>query len=224
MAYTLAFDVYGTLINTSGVYNSLEKMLGKKATVIMDTWRAKQLEYSFRRGLMKVYVDFSIVTKEALEYACLAHKVQLTETQRDALLNEYTTLPIFPDVLSGLEALKRAGHQLYAFSNGSEKAILQLLGTANILHIFQGVVSVEELKTFKPNPEVYAYFNERAHTNKNDSWLISSNPFDVLGALNYGMRAAWVQRSPELVFDPWGMQPTTLISKLTELPQKLRDA
>ncbi len=224
MAYTLAFDVYGTLINTSGVYNSLEKMLGKKATVIMDTWRAKQLEYSFRRGLMKVYVDFSIVTKEALEYACLAHKVQLTETQRDALLNEYTTLPIFPDVLSGLEALKRAGHQLYAFSNGSEKAILQLLGTANILQLFQGVVSVEELKTFKPNPEVYAYFNERAHTNKCDSWLISSNPFDVLGALNYGMRAAWVQRSPELVFDPWGMQPTTLISKLTELPQKLRDA
>ncbi len=224
MAYTLAFDVYGTLINTSGVYNSLEKMLGEKATVVMDTWRAKQLEYSFRRGLMNAYVDFSIVTKEALEYACLAHKVQLIDTQRDALLNEYTTLPVFPDVLSGLQALKHDGHQLFAFSNGSEKAIVQLLGTANILHLFQGAVSVEELKTFKPNPEVYAYFNERARTNKSASWLISSNPFDVLGAMNYGMRSAWVQRSQEVVFDPWGRQPTTLISKLTELPQKLRDA
>ena len=30
MKYTLAFDVYGTLINTSGVFNSLEQMVVEK--------------------------------------------------------------------------------------------------------------------------------------------------------------------------------------------------
>lgn len=37
MKYTLAFDVYGTLINTSGAFNSLEKMIGEKAKPVMDT-------------------------------------------------------------------------------------------------------------------------------------------------------------------------------------------
>ena len=221
MTYTLAFDVYGTLINTSGVFDSLEQMIGEKATVVMDTWRAKQLEYSFRRGLMNSYVDFSIVTKEALEYACQSNSLQLSDSQKEILLNEYTVLPIFTDVLSGLQELKRSGHQLYAFSNGSEKAILQLLDNAKILDLFHGVVSVEEMETFKPNPKVYEYFNQRANTTKADSWLISSNPFDVLGAMSYGMRSAWVKRSLDAVFDPWGMQPTTIISKLTELPYKL---
>lgn len=224
MTYTLAFDVYGTLIDTSGVFDSLEQILGEKATVVMNTWRAKQLEYSFRRGIMKSYIDFSIVTKEALEYACQANTVQLSDSQKETLLNEYTVLPIFQDVLSGLQELKRSGHRLYAFSNGSEKAILKLLDNAKILDFFQGVVSVEETQTFKPNPKVYEYFNQRANTTKTDSWLISSNPFDVLGAMSYGMRSAWVQRSPDAVFDPWGMQPTTIISKLTELPYKLKGA
>jgi 2-haloacid dehalogenase len=46
MKQTLAFDVYGTLINTSGVFNSLELLIGEKAKPFMDTWRNKQLEYS----------------------------------------------------------------------------------------------------------------------------------------------------------------------------------
>jgi len=43
---TLAFDVYGTLIDTSGVVETLEPILGERATGFSDLWRAKQLEYS----------------------------------------------------------------------------------------------------------------------------------------------------------------------------------
>ena len=75
MKYTLAFDVYGTLINTSAVFDSLEQMIGDQAKDFMETWRNKQLEYSFRRGLMNKYTDFSVCTKEALEYCCKLLKV-----------------------------------------------------------------------------------------------------------------------------------------------------
>ena len=50
MATTLAFDVYGTLINTHGVVSLLENMVGDNAHAFSTTWREKQLEYSFRRG------------------------------------------------------------------------------------------------------------------------------------------------------------------------------
>lgn len=71
MAINLAFDVYGTLIDTRGVSDILEKKVGALAPTFMDIWRAKQLEYSFRRGLMNVYVDFSECTRNALNFTCL---------------------------------------------------------------------------------------------------------------------------------------------------------
>jgi 2-haloacid dehalogenase len=53
MAITLAFDVYGTLIDTHGVVSALQKITGpEKAKVFSRIWREKQLEYSFRRGLI----------------------------------------------------------------------------------------------------------------------------------------------------------------------------
>jgi 2-haloacid dehalogenase len=49
------------------------------------------------------------------------------------------------------------------------------------------------------------------------TWLVSSNPFDVLGALHAGLKAAWVQRDPSTPFDPWGEAPTLTVSSLDEL-------
>ena len=48
---TIAFDVYGTLIDTDGVVSQLREWIGSQADVFSQTWRSKQLEYSFRRGL-----------------------------------------------------------------------------------------------------------------------------------------------------------------------------
>jgi 2-haloacid dehalogenase len=35
------------------------------------------------------------------------------------------------------------------------------------------------------------------------------------------MRAAWVQRSPKTIFDPWGIEPTAIVNTLTDLSAKL---
>tara|TARA_R110002126_G_scaffold287949_1_gene441086 strand:+ start:94 stop:771 length:678 start_codon:yes stop_codon:yes gene_type:complete len=221
MKYTLAFDVYGTLINTSGVFNTLEQMIGDKAKPFMDSWRNKQLEYSFRRGLMNQFADFSICTKNALDYCCLAFAVDLSSQQKETLLHEYTVLPTFPDVKTGLKNLKVAGHKLYAFSNGSKNAISTLLIHAEIKELFDGIISVEDVAVFKPSPLVYAHFNTETNSTPSNSWLISSNPFDVIGAISYGMRSAWVQRTPDSIFDPWGIEPTVTIKEITDLPHQL---
>ena len=41
--------------------------------------------------------------------------------------------------------------------------------------------------------------------------------FDVIGAISAGMKSAWVRRSPEAVFDPWGIEPTITVRSLLEL-------
>ena len=53
------------------------------------------------------------------------------------------------------------------------------------------------------------------------AWLISSNPFDVIGAVSAGMHAAWVKRTEAAVFDPWGIEPTITVANLGELDREL---
>ena len=217
MPVTIAFDVYGTLIDTNGVVDMLSESIGDLAPAFANTWREKQLEYSFRRGLMNDYQHFGVCTQQALDYTCLFYEIDLTETQKQSLLAIYKTLPAFNDVVDALKDLSASGHQLYAFSNGNEEAVEGLLVAANIRNNFLGVVSVDTIKTFKPNPSVYKHFLSTTESTAKDAWLISSNPFDVLGALNVGMKTAWVKRSDKALFDPWGIEPTITIHSLKEL-------
>ena len=221
MAVILAFDVYGTLINTHSVVTALREVVGEKADEFSRNWREKQLEYSFRRGLMQNYVDFSICTEHALAYVSEYHKLVLSETQKGTLLNAYRVLPIFDDVGDALDELQAGGFQLYAFSNGSQQAVEGLLTTAGILDRFVAVVSVDDLKSFKPNPAVYSYFLRRSGVAGSDAWMISSNPFDVIGAISAGMKAAWIKRSDDIIFDPWGIEPTITVRSLLDLATKI---
>src|SRR5450631_1700790 len=98
MAITLAFDVYGTLIDTHGVIIALEKHLGTNAPCFSSTWREKQLEYSFRRGLMQNYENFAVCTRNALDYTSLYFKVPLSQKDKEDLMGAYKILPAFDDV------------------------------------------------------------------------------------------------------------------------------
>ena len=221
MEITLAFDVYATLIDTHGVIVALEKHVGTKAPDFSRTWRKKQLEYSFRRGLMQNYETFAVCTSNALDYTCAYYKVPLSQQDKSELLNTYRVLPAFDDVVEGLSRAKEAGFRMFAFSNGSAEAVETLLTHAGIRDFFMGVVSVDEIKSFKPNPGVYCHFLRRAGATGATAWLISSNPFDVIGAISAGMRAAWLKRSPDALFDPWGIKPTLTVNSLVELSDEI---
>ena len=223
MTVTLGFDVYGTLIDTHGVIVQLESMIGDKAAAFSNTWREKQLEYTFRRGLMGKYKNFPVCTRDALEYTCLVYKTAITDEQKQQLLEAYLTLPAFADVSAGLAELKAAGFRMYAFSNGINAALETLLTNAGIRDYFLGVVSVDDVQTFKPSPVVYQHFLETTGSTASDAWLISSNPFDVIGAISIDMNAAWVQRSNTSIFDPWGIEPTVTINGLGGLSQEIKN-
>ncbi|EAR60935.1 haloacid dehalogenase type II [Neptuniibacter caesariensis] len=219
MSLTFAFDVYGTLINTHGLVTELEKTVGDHAKAFSQMWRDKQLEYSFRKGLMDRYEQFSVCTQQALDYTCQFFQVEMSDIQKNALLISYGKLPVFEDVKLGLENL--SDHHLFAFSNGAAGAVDNLLGNAGIRQAFQDIISVDEIQTFKPNPETYAHFLKRTNAKADRTWLISSNPFDVIGAKSAGFNTAWVQRDAKAIFDPWGVEPDLIVASLPELAERI---
>jgi 2-haloacid dehalogenase len=217
MTVTLGFDVYGTLIDTAGVTEALRQHAGQEAAAFSSLWREKQLEYSFRRALMQNYVPFTICTRQALDFTCNAFQLNISDTDKDELMAGYRKLPAFADVHASLPVLQERGFRLFAFSNGRPDDVAALLENSGISSYFAEVVSTDEIKSFKPNPAVYAHFLRRTGATGKEAWLISGNPFDVIGAISAGLRGTWVKRSARALYDPWEIQPTVTINTIAEL-------
>ncbi|UYO73492.1 haloacid dehalogenase type II [Halomonas qinghailakensis] len=223
MQPVLAFDVYGTLIDTQGVSVELERRLSDatKAAEFAKRWREKQLEYSFRHGLMGAYVPFSECTREALVFTDRALQTGLSDNDQDHLMAVYAELPAFADVIPALDQLRDAGIRCVAFSNGTQEAVTKLLTRAGVESHMDDVVSVDDVKRFKPDPAVYAYLRTRLEARPEHTWLISSNPFDVIGATHAGLRSAWVRRHSDAPFDPWGGEPDMTVTDLEALADRM---
>jgi len=221
MLEALGFDIYGTLVDPLDMDEHLREMVGEGAERFSALWREKQIEYTWRRGLMREYADFGVCTRQALDYAALSFGLELSSDQREGLVEEYQNLRPFPDVLPGLERLRSEGHTLVAFSNGVERTARVLLERGGVLDHLEDVVSVDDLGTFKPDPEVYRYLARRLYRPVGETWLVSSNGWDVIGAKSAGLRAAWVRRNPDAVFDPWGIEPDLVVENLEQLAGRL---
>jgi 2-haloacid dehalogenase len=68
----LVFDAYGTLFDVHSVVQRCESFWPGAGAKLSQLWRAKQLEWTWQRSLMRRYVPFSRITRDALEYACAA--------------------------------------------------------------------------------------------------------------------------------------------------------
>ena len=82
---------------------------------------------------------------------------------------------------------------------------------------FEGLVGVAEIKPFKPNADAYAHFMRQTGASGEEAWLLSGNPFDVIGAVSAGMNGAWARRSADAVFDPWEIAATVTVAAIDAL-------
>ena len=217
----LAFDVYGTVIDPFHMEEHLRGAFRQKARDASELWRSKQIEYSFRRALMNKYEPFDMCTAQALRFVSAQLGISLSEETQKDLLSEYQRLPAYPDVPGALDELAARGFTITACSNGTASAVRAVLGSAGILPRFSKIVSVDPIRTFKPDPAVYEYLVAELGVQREMVWLISSNPFDVIGAKACGLRTAWVQRDLKRVFDPWEFEPDLIVQGLVDLPAKL---
>jgi 2-haloacid dehalogenase len=215
----LAFDMYGTLVDPIRIWTALEDSTGPDARRIAEIWRQKQLEYSFRLTVMERYEDFEWVTRRALDHALAVVGRELSDIQKAELLARYDDLETFPDVLPGLGCLRQARRQMVVSSNGSPRMLTAIMRAARLEPFFDGFVSVDEVRAFKPSPRVYRRVTERLGRPPAEVRLVSSNPFDVVGAEAAGLKAAWINRGGP--FDWLGPPPDVVVASLAELADVL---
>jgi 2-haloacid dehalogenase len=188
------FDAYGTLFDVHAAVRRHAQAIGVDSERLSELWRQKQLEYTWVRSLMGRHRDFALLTEESLDFA-LARIAPSKFPLKANLLAAYRELNAYPEVPSVLAALKQRGARLAILSNGTPEMLAAIVGAAGLGAMFDAVLSVEDVAVFKTAPEVYQLVVDRLRVPADAVSFQSSNRWDVAGAVAFGMRAVWINRS-----------------------------
>ncbi|HME28599.1 MAG TPA: haloacid dehalogenase type II [Pseudolabrys sp.] len=194
MSPIFIFDAYGTLFDVHAAIARHRAQLEPDADRLSAIWRTKQLEYTWTLTLAGHYMDFWQLTERALDYA-LALVPGVDKSVRPDLLDAYFKLDAFPDACAALRALKGEGRTTGILSNGSPAMLKGAVEAARIGDDLDAILSVDELKMFKPRPEVYGLVTDHFKCKPGDVTFVSSNRWDVMAGVSVGFRALWVNRA-----------------------------
>jgi 2-haloacid dehalogenase len=214
----LVFDAYGTLFDVHSVTALCDELWPGKGAQLSQLWRTRQLEYTWLRSLMGRYEDFARVTEASLRYACAALNLPYDDAKRERLMRAYLQLATFPEVKDALGELR--GIRLAILSNGGPAMLRDLVTNSGLAAVIPDVLSVDELKIYKPSPKVYQLAVDRLGVPAASIGFVSSNGWDAAGAKSFGFRTFWVNRAgaPR---DGLGFAPDHELGSLTELPALL---
>ncbi len=210
------FDAYGTLFDVRSVLAQCEVEFPGHGLAITGLWRIKQLEYSWLRSLMGHYQDFWELTRAGLEYTCRSLNLQLSEAAIARLMGSYLMLDTYPDAIPALERLSREGRSMAILSNGAPSMLAAVVAHAGLTDKLAHVISVDEVKIFKPHPSVYQLAPAKLGLAKEEIGFVSSNSWDAAGAKAFGFTVFWINRQNAPV-EELGVVPDTIISSLLEL-------
>ena len=94
------------------------------------------------------------------------------------------------------------------------------LEQTGLLPHFRWVISVDEVKLYKPSPKVYQLAVKHMKLKKAETLFVSSNSFDVAGAKSFGFRVCWINRTGAPL-DRLGIKPDLVVRNFDELPTTL---
>ncbi len=210
------FDAYGTLFDYASAAARCAGIAADQRERLTALWREKQLQYTWLRAAQGRHADFWQVTGEALDFTL--ETLGLADAAlRDRLMQAYLVLDPFPEVPEVLRRLKAAGLKTAILSNGTPQMLHAAVEKAQLGTLFDAVLSVEEVGTYKPHPRVYQLALDRLGLAASAIMFLSSNAWDAYAASAFGLHVAWCNRYGQRRERLPG-EPDAEIKSLAELP------
>jgi 2-haloacid dehalogenase len=107
-------------------------------------------------------------------------------------------------------------------SNGSPRMLNAVVDNAGLRSHFVDVISVDQVRIFKPDQRVYRLATERFGISPAQVGFVSSNCWDMAGAAHFGFKTFWINRADQPV-DELGQQPVAIVKGLDEVAARVRD-
>ncbi|MFD1599654.1 haloacid dehalogenase type II [Halobellus rarus] len=216
---TVTFDSYSTLVDV----DAAEKALADRVEAperVSKLWRSRSIEYTFVANHVDAYQPFYEMNRDALQYALDAHDERISADERDEILAVYHELDVFDDVRGGIERLRSGGYDCYVVSNGDPEMLLSMVEHAGIGDLIEDAISADEVRTFKPDAEIYRHAAGRTGTPIGELAHVTAGWFDVMGAKHAGMQGVWVDRKGT-PWEPFDGEPDLAVESFHELADAL---
>ncbi|MCI0655904.1 MAG: haloacid dehalogenase type II, partial [Acidobacteria bacterium] len=212
----VAFDVVETLFSLETLGDRL-KQAGLPAHAL-ETWFARFLRDAFAVDAAGVYRGFRDVASGTLEVLLEDHRLERSAV--DPILKGLSELKPHPDVRPGMEALRDAGIRMVALTNGGAENTRILFSKANLDGMIERVISIDEVRRWKPAREVYQHAAKVAGNPPEDLAMVATHPWDTQGAGRAGLTTGWLMRGAK-TFPPFMDPPDVKGATLADVAREL---
>ena len=194
----LTFDVFGTTVDWRSGVAAEARRLGVQADAerLADAWRALYVPSidRVRRGELP-WTNFDRLHRLSLDQVLRDLGAEdLDLAGREELSLAWERLPAWPDSAPGLARL--AGRfTVSTLSNGNRSQQEALVLFAGLP--FQRLMSAEDFKHYKPDPEIYLGGAARLGLEPGKVMMVAAHKSDLRAAKAAGMKTAFVERPLE---------------------------
>jgi len=210
----VAFDVVETLFDLEALKPRFEKA-GLPPGLLRE-WFGRMIRDAMALDATGVYQPFGQVARGTL---AMMRAEQRQEPSRDAveqIMAGFLELPAHPDVQPAFQVLKDAGVRAVCLTNGSADITTRLLQRNHLDALVERVISIDEVKRWKPNREVYLNAVQVVGVPADQLAMVAVHSWDIHGALRAGLTTGWASRL-ELLFHPLMGPPDVTGTTLTEV-------
>lgn len=196
---TVTVDSYSTLVDVDSQAAALEEFVDdlEDPAAVSRLWRNQYILYSVVANDIEAYRPFDELIDLGLRYALESHGHDVESGIRERIRRTVyeERLAVFEDVPPGIRRIVEAGYDVYVVSNGSPAMLEHLVEAAELEGVVSGVVSADEVRTYKPDREIYRHAAARAGTPIDRILHVSGGTMrDVWGAKHAGMHSCWLAR------------------------------
>ncbi|MFC0410260.1 HAD-IA family hydrolase [Roseomonas elaeocarpi] len=186
----VAFDIIGTTFPLAPL-RPLLTALGLPPAAL-EAWFAAGLRDAFALSATGNFRPLTEVLSGGLDQLLAQEGLSASHGEKSAVLEAMGRLPPRPDAREAFETITAAGMRVLALSNGAADATRALLRAGGLEHLVGPVVSVEEVRLFKPRREVYEHAARIAGVPAGRMALVAVHSWDIQGAGAAGLSTAYV--------------------------------
>jgi 2-haloacid dehalogenase len=188
----IAFDVIETLFPIEPLGARFEAVGVPAGSLRL--FFAQMLRDAFALEASGVYKPFRELAIASLEVTMAGHGVPADEAKIAQVLQGFSELSAHADVRPAFERVRAAGLRIVTLTNGGAENTKRLLAAARLQDFVEKVVSIDEVRRWKPNREVYLNAARAAGTEPSRVGLVAAHAWDTHGAKLAGLSTAWVRR------------------------------
>lgn len=189
----IVFDILGTLVDEPG---GLRAAIGEAAPdadadELVEAWtgHVAELQRQIVDG-QRPYANSEAIDREAA--GLVAAECGVTDAALiDRLATSGRRLDPWPDTVASLDRLA-ARFPIAGLSNASRATLPRLSAHAGLR--WHGLLSAEDVQTYKPAPDVYLLALLLAGTAPERVLMVAAHAWDLRGAQAVGLRTAYVRR------------------------------